>query len=150
MKKKLYRLTYAPGMLINDHMNSFNKILVDLLNLDEKFKDEDKTFCCWIPFLINIIISLPLCFMGRTMSHLMLYSVHCTTLIPERKTKRIAEIQLQMYWQHEVIKKATNLEKEASLKGDLPKMNVLFVVRKGIGKKIVLSYKRARLLLMHV
>ena len=42
MKKKLYRFTYAPGRSINDHMNSFNKILVDLLNLDEKFENEDK------------------------------------------------------------------------------------------------------------
>ena len=33
---------YAPDMSMNDHMNSFNKILADLLNLDEKFKDEDK------------------------------------------------------------------------------------------------------------
>ena len=42
MKKKLYRFTYAPGMSMNDHVNSFNKILADLLNLDEKFEDEDK------------------------------------------------------------------------------------------------------------
>ncbi|KAG8492015.1 hypothetical protein CXB51_015325 [Gossypium anomalum] len=42
MKKKLFRFTYAPGMSMNDHMNSFNKILADLLNLDEKFEDEDK------------------------------------------------------------------------------------------------------------
>ncbi|KAG8484084.1 hypothetical protein CXB51_023049 [Gossypium anomalum] len=42
MKKKLYRFTYAHGMSMNDHVNSFNKILVGLLNLDEKFEDEDK------------------------------------------------------------------------------------------------------------
>ena len=42
MKKKLYRFTYAPGMSMNDHVKSFNKILTDLLNLDEKFKDENK------------------------------------------------------------------------------------------------------------
>ena len=42
IKKKLYRFTYAPGISINEHVNSFNKILADLLNLDEKFEDEDK------------------------------------------------------------------------------------------------------------
>ncbi|KAK5839561.1 hypothetical protein PVK06_008362 [Gossypium arboreum] len=42
MKKKLYRFTYAPGMSMNDYVNSFNKILADLLNFDEKFEDEDK------------------------------------------------------------------------------------------------------------
>ena len=29
-------------MLMNDHVNSFNNILANLLNLDEKFEDEDK------------------------------------------------------------------------------------------------------------
>ena len=43
MKNKLYYFTYTPGMLMNDHVNSFNKILAYLLNLDEKFEDEDKT-----------------------------------------------------------------------------------------------------------
>ncbi|KAH9698452.1 Integrase catalytic domain-containing protein [Citrus sinensis] len=42
MKNKLYRFTYTPDMSMNDHVNSFNKILADLLNLDEKFEDEDK------------------------------------------------------------------------------------------------------------
>ncbi|KAH9659029.1 hypothetical protein KPL70_023708 [Citrus sinensis] len=42
MKKKLYRFTYTHGMSMNDHVNSFNKILADLLNLDERFEDEDK------------------------------------------------------------------------------------------------------------
>ncbi|KAG8480173.1 hypothetical protein CXB51_024954 [Gossypium anomalum] len=48
MKKKLYRFTYAPSMSMNDHVNSFNKILADLLNLDEKYEDEDKVL-----FLLN-------------------------------------------------------------------------------------------------
>ena len=42
MKKKLYRLTYALGMSMNDHVNSFNKILANLIILDKKFEDEDK------------------------------------------------------------------------------------------------------------
>ena len=29
-------------MSMNDHVNSFNKILADLLNLDERFEDKDK------------------------------------------------------------------------------------------------------------
>ncbi|KAH9687281.1 hypothetical protein KPL70_014707 [Citrus sinensis] len=43
MKKKLYRFTYTHDMSMNDHVNSFNKILADLLNLDERFEDEDAT-----------------------------------------------------------------------------------------------------------
>ena len=45
MKKKLYRFTYTLGISMNDHVNSFNKILADLLNLDEQFEDEDKALC---------------------------------------------------------------------------------------------------------
>ena len=42
IEKKLYCFTYTPGISMNDHVNSFNKILADWLNLDEKFEDEDK------------------------------------------------------------------------------------------------------------
>ena len=52
MKKKLHRFTYALGMSINDHVNSFNKILTDLLNLDEKFEDEDRALVL-LNFLLN-------------------------------------------------------------------------------------------------
>ena len=41
-KKKIYIFIYAPDMLINDHVNSFNKILADLLNLNKTFGDKDK------------------------------------------------------------------------------------------------------------
>ena len=41
MKKKIYRFTYALGMSMNDHVNSFNEILAYLLNLYEKFVDKD-------------------------------------------------------------------------------------------------------------
>ena len=51
MKKKLYRFTYAPGMSMNDHMNSLNMMLADLLNLDEKFEDEDKAL-----LLLNFLL----------------------------------------------------------------------------------------------
>ena len=42
MKKKLFRFTHQPGMSIGDHINAFDKILADLLNLDEHIEDEDK------------------------------------------------------------------------------------------------------------
>ncbi|KAH9679095.1 hypothetical protein KPL71_025975 [Citrus sinensis] len=51
MKKKLYRFTYTHDMSMNDHVNSFNKILADLLNLDERFEDEDKALLLLNSFL---------------------------------------------------------------------------------------------------
>ena len=40
--KRLYRLHLKPGMSINDHIDNFNRLLAELLNLDENFKDEQK------------------------------------------------------------------------------------------------------------
>ena len=40
--KRLYRLQLKPGLNINDHIDNFNRLLADLLNLDETFKDEQK------------------------------------------------------------------------------------------------------------
>ena len=40
--KRLYRLQLKSGMNISDHIDEFNRLLADLLNLDETFKDEQK------------------------------------------------------------------------------------------------------------
>ena len=80
---------------MNDYVNSLKKILANLLNLDEKFKNEDKVLLL-LNFLLDEYEHLStLCFMRGTMSHSMMYAVRCITLKPERKTKRITEIQLQ-------------------------------------------------------
>ena len=150
MKKKLYRFTYAPGMSMNDHVNSFNKILADLLNLDEKFEDEDKAL-----LLLN---SLPDEYDHLTTTLLhgkdsITFDAVCSALYrseTRKKDKRdhrdtTAEVLTVRGRSH-----TANLVEGVSPKGDPPKMNVPFVVRKGIGKRIVLSYKRASLFLMHV
>lgn len=71
MKKNSIDLCMCMSM--NDYVSSFNKILADFLNLNEKFEDEDKA-------LLNMTISTPLCFIGRIVSHSMLYAVRCTIL----------------------------------------------------------------------
>ena len=42
LKKKLFRFDYKKGISIVEHLDDFNKILTDLLNLDVKIDDEDK------------------------------------------------------------------------------------------------------------
>ena len=42
LKKKLFRFDFKKGISINKHLNSFNKILVDLKNLDVTNADDDK------------------------------------------------------------------------------------------------------------
>ncbi|GKC38334.1 hypothetical protein Tco_1050718 [Tanacetum coccineum] len=41
MKKRLFRFTYVPGTIMNDHITSFNQLVTDLMNMDEVFKDQD-------------------------------------------------------------------------------------------------------------
>ncbi|KAM1047413.1 hypothetical protein ACFX2C_026771 [Malus domestica] len=42
LKKKLYRFQYKEGTKMIRHLDVFNKLITDLLNLDEDIKDEDK------------------------------------------------------------------------------------------------------------
>ncbi|KAM2047258.1 hypothetical protein ACFX1T_005942 [Malus domestica] len=42
LKKKLYRFQYNEGTKMIRHLDAFNKLIADLLNLDEDIKDEDK------------------------------------------------------------------------------------------------------------
>ncbi|KAK0598095.1 hypothetical protein LWI29_031605 [Acer saccharum] len=96
LKKKLFRFTYVPGMSINNHINMFNKILADLLNLDEHFSEEDKAL-----LLINSLheydhLSTTL-FMGRIIFLLMLYVLRCTTVKPRKRIKEIIGICRQKH-----------------------------------------------------
>lgn len=42
LKRRLYYFKHKEGTKIINHLDVFNKLIVDLLNLDEDIKDEDK------------------------------------------------------------------------------------------------------------
>ena len=42
LKKKLFRFDYKKGISMAEHLDDFNKIITDLLNLDVTINDEDK------------------------------------------------------------------------------------------------------------
>ncbi|KAG2687294.1 hypothetical protein I3760_09G044700 [Carya illinoinensis] len=42
LKKKLFRFQFREGISMSEHLNNYNQILADLLNLDVKIEDEDK------------------------------------------------------------------------------------------------------------
>ncbi|KAM1464188.1 hypothetical protein ACFXTO_043880 [Malus domestica] len=46
LKKKVYRFQYKEGTKMIRHLDAFNKLIADLLNLDEDIKDEDKALNC--------------------------------------------------------------------------------------------------------
>ena len=49
--KRLFRLQLKSDMSISSHVDEFNKLITDLLNLDETFKDECKTMLLIASFL---------------------------------------------------------------------------------------------------
>ena len=124
-------------MLMNDHVNSFNKILADLLNLDEKFEDKDKVLLLLnsLPdehdHLTNILLH------GKDN---VIFDVVCSALYnsetrkKDRKDHRDTVAEALTTRDRSQSRKF--IKKKASLKGGLPKMNVLFVGRKDIGKEL--------------
>ena len=42
LKQRLYTLKMAPGKSLEDHMDDFNKIILDLENIEIKIEDEDQ------------------------------------------------------------------------------------------------------------
>ena len=41
MKNRLFCFTYVPNTMINDDITTFNQLVIDLMNCDETFKDEN-------------------------------------------------------------------------------------------------------------
>ena len=42
LKRRLYRFQMKGGLSIDEHMNSYTKLLTDLVNVDVKINEEDK------------------------------------------------------------------------------------------------------------
>ncbi|GJV15340.1 retrovirus-related pol polyprotein from transposon TNT 1-94 [Tanacetum coccineum] len=51
LKKKLYKYYMSPGTKLGDHIDEFNKLILDLANIDIKIKDEDQ--------VLMLLTSLP-------------------------------------------------------------------------------------------
>ena len=47
LKKRIFRLKYKKGTFMSDHLNSFNKMIVDLKILIVEINDEDKALHCY-------------------------------------------------------------------------------------------------------
>ena len=42
LKRKLYRIQLKRGLSIDEHMNNYTKLLIDLVNVDVSIEEEDK------------------------------------------------------------------------------------------------------------
>ncbi|KAL0402530.1 UNVERIFIED_CONTAM: hypothetical protein Slati_4282900 [Sesamum latifolium] len=94
MKKRLFRFSYVSGTTMNDHITNFNKLVTDLLNMDEKFKDED----------------LALMLLGSLLEE---FEVFETTLLNGKDVVSLREVCVVLY-SYELRKK----ERQANLNGD--------------------------------
>lgn len=63
LKKQLYRLKLDEGYDVLEHMNTFNKMIIDLLKLDVKLDDEDKSllFLSSLPDSYDHFVTTLLC-----------------------------------------------------------------------------------------
>ena len=128
-------------MSISSHIKEFNKLISDILNLDETFKDECKA--------ILLIGSLP-----NELDHLCIIIIHgkdklsfkevCYALLNYEIRKK----DKKYYWDKSVkaltVRGRSQNKKWKKMgklrpKSDWKKMSVPFVMRIGIGRKIILS-----------
>ena len=55
LKQKLYGVKMVEGTDLSQHLNVFNQIISDMMCIDMKFKDEDKTL-----MLLNSLLAFPM------------------------------------------------------------------------------------------
>lgn len=131
MKKRLFRFTYVLGTTMNNHITSFNQLVTDLMNMDEVFKDQD----------------LSMILLGSLPDEFELLE---TTLLNGKDDVSLSEVCAALYSQElrkkdkhisstgDVHKrKAPDKDGDPSQGNDQAKMNVPFVTKKVIRKKIV-------------
>ena len=151
MKKKHYRFTYTPDMSMKDHVNSFNKILAYLLNLDEQIEDEDKALLLLnsLPAEYNHLTTILL----HGKDSVMLDTV-CSALYNSEIRKKDRKDYRDIVAEALTVKGRSQSRKpgkRSKSKGRFAKDECAFCREKEHWKKrIFLSYKRVRLLLMHV
>ena len=51
LKMRLYRFQMKRGISVDEHMNSYTKLLTDLVNVNVKIDEDDKTVILLILFL---------------------------------------------------------------------------------------------------
>ena len=68
LKKQLYGLSMKEGTTVLEHLNLFNKISRELLAVDVKINEEDKSLYFSVRFQSHTITLLPPCSMKKELS----------------------------------------------------------------------------------
>ena len=84
LKRRLYRFQMKRGLSINEHMNSYTKLLTDLVNIDVKIDEEDKAI-----ILLNFLPEEE-------------YEIFTLTLINGRKSLNYTEVSAALVTSKEV------------------------------------------------
>jgi hypothetical protein len=140
MKKRLFRFDYQPGTTMNEHITLFNQLVAYLLNLDVKFEDED--------FTLMVLSSLP-----DEFEHLETTLLHgkenvsldavCSTLYShelkkqDKKKNRTTTMEEALAARGRQQSLSKGEKEDLNQEAELPKTNMLFVKRKGIGRRTI-------------
>ena len=68
VKQVLYSYKMSSDKTFSEHLHEFNKLIIDLENIDVHIDYEDQTFCCCVLYLRCMIISRRLCCMEEKLS----------------------------------------------------------------------------------
>jgi cell division cycle protein 20 (cofactor of APC complex) len=95
LTKRIFHLKYKKGTFMSDHLNNFNKMIVDLKILIVEINDEDKALhCYWIPCLRHMNISSPLYYMVNKRLNLLTYLMLWWIMNIGRRSKLFTRSQL--------------------------------------------------------
>ena len=141
MKKKIYTLRMHEGTSIKDHIDEFNKVVLDLSNLDVKIDDEDQAvllLCTLPPSYENFVDTIM--FGKKTIS---MEDVKANLNSKELKRGLIVSL---VVLEKGFMQEEDNNRKEAHIEGanlgrslDLEILVVSIVRKKDISERIVLS-----------
>ena len=124
LKKKLFRFQYQPSTTINDHIILFNKLVADLLNLEENVKDEDNAWLLLASLLDEYDHLVTTLLHGKDE---VIFDEMCNALYNTEIKKNTGTLR----WRHmqpEIIHKAINPTRrvDPNREANLVKMNVPF------------------------
>ncbi|GJR71641.1 hypothetical protein Tco_0489984 [Tanacetum coccineum] len=113
LKKKLYTYYMSPGTKLSDHIDEFNKLILDLASIDIEIEDEDQA--------LMLLTSLPSSY--ENFVETLLYGRESLTMEDVLATLNSRELKK--------ITKGINEETEGHLKRDYPKKKSSGFVKKG-------------------
>ncbi|GKA19407.1 retrotransposon protein, putative, ty1-copia subclass [Tanacetum coccineum] len=121
MKKKLYTYYMSPGTKLGDHIDEFNKLILDLANIDIEIEDEDQA--------LMLLMSLPSSY--ENFMETLLYGRESLTIEDVLATLNSKELKKRTEGTKEEAGDGLYVRGRGSSEGDCPKKKSNGFVKKG-------------------